>query len=155
LRVRSYFIQSGTIRDESYQVTPFGNSRVTACLRLSETYRSLPRPSSPASAKASTTYPIYLALLNPLRWFPREPKWDSSTYFLETIWSQLLALCKIVFYPIYSCQRTSKIRNFYRLRMVGRTGLEPVTPALSRRCSNQLSYMPADHRWWRLGDSNS
>ena len=28
--------------------------------------------------------------------------------------------------------------------MVGRTGLEPVTPALSRRCSNQLSYMPAD-----------
>ena len=26
--------------------------------------------------------------------------------------------------------------------MVGRTGLEPVTPALSRRCSNQLSYMP-------------
>ena len=48
-----------------------------------------------------------------------------------------------------------KIRNIYRLRMVGRTGLEPVTPALSRRCSNQLSYMPADHRWWRLGDSNS
>ena len=27
--------------------------------------------------------------------------------------------------------------------MVGLTGLEPVTPALSRRCSNQLSYRPA------------
>ena len=26
---------------------------------------------------------------------------------------------------------------------MGRTGLEPVTPALSRRCSNQLSYRPA------------
>ena len=26
--------------------------------------------------------------------------------------------------------------------MVGLTGLEPVTPALSRRCSNQLSYRP-------------
>jgi hypothetical protein len=25
---------------------------------------------------------------------------------------------------------------------MGRTGLEPVTPALSRRCSNQLSYRP-------------
>ena len=29
--------------------------------------------------------------------------------------------------------------------MVGLTGLEPVTPALSRRCSNQLSYRPLDH----------
>ena len=28
------------------------------------------------------------------------------------------------------------------LEMVGLTGLEPVTPALSRRCSNQLSYRP-------------
>ena len=28
--------------------------------------------------------------------------------------------------------------------MVGLTGLEPVTPALSRRCSNQLSYKPID-----------
>ena len=27
-------------------------------------------------------------------------------------------------------------------QMVGLTGLEPVTPALSRRCSNQLSYRP-------------
>lgn len=26
---------------------------------------------------------------------------------------------------------------------MGLTGLEPVTPALSRRCSNQLSYRPA------------
>ncbi len=35
--------------------------------------------------------------------------------------------------------------------MVGLTGLEPVTPALSRRCSNQLSYRPAIQkvRWWR------
>ena len=27
--------------------------------------------------------------------------------------------------------------------MVGLIGLEPMTPALSRRCSNQLSYRPA------------
>ena len=35
--------------------------------------------------------------------------------------------------------------------MVGLVGLEPTTPALSRRCSNQLSYRPAcaliGHRW--------
>jgi hypothetical protein len=30
------------------------------------------------------------------------------------------------------------------VRMVGLDGLEPSTPALSRRCSNQLSYRPAD-----------
>ena len=29
------------------------------------------------------------------------------------------------------------------LEMVGLIGLEPMTPALSRRCSNQLSYRPA------------
>jgi hypothetical protein len=31
--------------------------------------------------------------------------------------------------------------------MVGLTGLEPVTPALSRRCSNQLSYKPIVICW--------
>jgi hypothetical protein len=56
-------IRSGTIQYDLYQVTPFGNPRVNASLRLSEAYRSLPRPSSPASAKAFTTYPINLALL--------------------------------------------------------------------------------------------
>ena len=49
--------------------------------------------------------------------------------------------------------------------LVGLTGLEPVTPALSRRCSNQLSYRPLKRplQWrhqdgdtlWRQGDSNS
>ena len=29
-------------------------------------------------------------------------------------------------------------------KMVGLIGLEPMTPALSRRCSNQLSYRPVD-----------
>jgi hypothetical protein len=38
-------------------VAPFGDPRVKACLRLSGAYRSLPRPSSPASAKASTMRP--------------------------------------------------------------------------------------------------
>jgi hypothetical protein len=38
-------------------VAPFGNPRVKACLRLTEAYRSLPRPSSPFCAKASTVRP--------------------------------------------------------------------------------------------------
>ena len=42
------------------RVAPFGNLRVKACLRLSEAYRSLPRPSSPSRAKSSTISPCSL-----------------------------------------------------------------------------------------------
>lgn len=38
-------------------VSPFGDPRITACRRLPEAYRSLPRPSSPPGAKASTMRP--------------------------------------------------------------------------------------------------
>ena len=62
-RIRSYFIQSGTIQYKSYQVIPFGDPRVNACLRLTEAYRSLPRPSSPTGTKASTVRPLNLTLL--------------------------------------------------------------------------------------------
>jgi hypothetical protein len=49
--------------------------------------------------------------------------------------------------------------------MVGLDGFEPSTPALSRRCSNQLSYRPAwvallllpfrrtADRWWALDEA--
>ena len=44
------------------------------------------------------------------------------------------------------CQRAdcfvSKESNRVLIKMVGLIGLEPMTPALSRRCSNQLSYRP-------------
>jgi hypothetical protein len=42
------------------RVSPFGHPRIKACLRLPEAYRSLPRPSSPACAKASTACPYSL-----------------------------------------------------------------------------------------------
>ena len=40
--------------------------------------------------------------------------------------------------------------------MVGPAGLEPATPALSTRCSNQLSYGPCkkEKKWWSQTDSN-
>ena len=43
-------------------VSPFGYLRVKACLRLSEAFRSLPRPSSPCVAKASSCCPSLLVL---------------------------------------------------------------------------------------------
>ena len=49
-------------RDE--WVSPFGNLRVKGCSHLTAAYRSVPRPSSPVCAKASTNCP-YLTLESP------------------------------------------------------------------------------------------
>src|SRR5213592_3694054 len=50
-------IQRRMTGHDSRRVSPFGHPRVEDCLRLTEAYRSLPRPSSPARAKASTVRP--------------------------------------------------------------------------------------------------
>ena len=50
-------IQSGIPRDYPRWVAPFGNLRVKACLRLTEAFRSLPRPSSTPDTKAFTVRP--------------------------------------------------------------------------------------------------
>jgi hypothetical protein len=67
LRVLRWFTSPGWLRHPMHSdgdledcprgVAPFGDLRVNACLRLTEAYRSLPRPSSPACAKASTVRP--------------------------------------------------------------------------------------------------
>ena len=56
----SLCIQERTMRYYSHQVTPFGNLRINAYLPLPEAYRSLSRPSSPVSTKASTVCPLKL-----------------------------------------------------------------------------------------------
>ena len=55
---------------QNRRVTPFGHPRIKGCLLLPEAFRSLPRPSSPDSSKASTMDPYSLdhIILNP---FPR------------------------------------------------------------------------------------
>jgi hypothetical protein len=50
-------IHSAMAGHDPCRVSPFGNPRIKACLRLPEAFRSLPRPSSPLCAKASTVYP--------------------------------------------------------------------------------------------------
>ena len=50
-------IQRRMTGHDSRRVSPFGHPRVEDCLRLTEAYRSLPRPSSPSRAKASTVRP--------------------------------------------------------------------------------------------------
>ena len=50
-------IQRAVTGHDSRRVSPFGHPRVEDCVRLTEAYRSLPRPSSPSRAKASTMHP--------------------------------------------------------------------------------------------------
>src|ERR671911_2057750 len=51
LSSHSLWIQPGILRYYPEWVAPFGYPRVKACLRLTEAFRSLPRPSSTPSAK--------------------------------------------------------------------------------------------------------
>src|SRR2546422_3651750 len=50
-------IQRVMMGHDSHRVSPFGHPRIEARLQLPEAYRSLPRPSSPSRAKASTVCP--------------------------------------------------------------------------------------------------
>jgi hypothetical protein len=46
------------LRNDPEGVSPFGDPRIEACVPLPGAYRSLPRPSSPPGAKASTAMPL-------------------------------------------------------------------------------------------------
>ncbi len=46
------------MQHDLHRVAPFGNPRIKGCLHVPEDSRSLPRPSSPSCAKASTVRPL-------------------------------------------------------------------------------------------------
>lgn len=50
--------------------------------------------------------------------------------------------CKAGALPAELCPHVQRTSGYYRQTMVGLVGFEPTTPALSRRCSNRLSYRP-------------
>ena len=66
------------------QVSPFGNSRVTGCLLLTGTFRSLPRPSSTTSTKVSTICPFYLGHIISSRFQPAAIYSRSKTILLDS-----------------------------------------------------------------------
>ena len=61
-------------------VAPFGDPRIKACSRLPKAYRSVPRPSSPLDAKASTRCPSHTrpAPATTPPWSPARPKVGSG-----------------------------------------------------------------------------
>ena len=56
-RFRNLWIQLRMTGHYSSRVAPFGYLRINARVQLPEAFRSLPRPSSPADAKASFMCP--------------------------------------------------------------------------------------------------
>ncbi len=50
-------VQAGVTGHDPSRVSPFGHPRIDGSLHLPGAYRSLPRPSSASSAKASTVCP--------------------------------------------------------------------------------------------------
>ena len=65
-------------------VSPFGNPRIKACSQLPMAYRSVPRPSSPLSAKASTRYPCCTRSLSlPMSTRPSRVAWPARSNVIE------------------------------------------------------------------------
>ena len=60
-------------------VSPFGHCRIKACCQLPDTFRRLPRPSSPLTAKASTVCAYSLDHITPSRLGVRLGRWVQST----------------------------------------------------------------------------
>ena len=71
-------------RHYSMRVFPFGYPRVIACLRLIVAFRSLPRPSSALSAKASTVCPYSLDLC-------------STSFLMRTLFLPLHKYCECIY----------------------------------------------------------
>ena len=138
-------------------VSPFGHCRIKACCQLPDTFRRLPRPSSPLTAKASTVCAYSLDHITPSRLGVAVPgvtssrreycndsnkeSLDSRLSLYDTSGqssSQTLAT-SLVFkertpastpmcFQIFVCATQSA-------NLVEPVGIEPTTPCLQSRCS--------------------
>jgi hypothetical protein len=147
------------------RVAPFRNLRIKGCLHLPEAYRSLPRLSSPLDTKASPMRPwsldqkLLIATISDIFYgsdvrFHQEPgapwpNWSignthgnvkEQTHACGDDRTRTCAhlLAKQALYQLSYIPRTKPSGN----RLVGLSRVELLTPALSERCSNQLSYKP-------------
>ena len=131
-------------------VSPFGHCRIKACCQLPDTFRRLPRPSSPLTAKASAVYACSLdhitpsrlgasidALMRPRTSFSclntcldsvsNQDACHSFTGFQRT---SHRPQCRSTL-TIFQCAATSRVITV----LVEPGGIEPPTPCLQSRCS--------------------
>ena len=138
----------------SIRVFPFGYLRVSACLQLVVAFRSLPRPSSALSAKASTVCPYSLDLF-----VFCIPTADLHMQYCECIAYALSFLrffsCKKLFFLLgrklfYLTSISEKLSVIHCVvfkeplpfRAGGDKRNRTVDPLLARQVLSQLSYTP-------------
>ena len=137
----------------------FGDPCVFVCLRLNTAFRSLPRPSSALSAKASTACPYLLNLLLSCAY---SSYFRSYHYLLGKIF---LRLCQknssLIFFPFLKFDKLLLCnfqRTFHILRCDGDKEIRTPDPLLARQVLSQLSYTPIlttyNLKWWAEVDSN-
>ena len=117
---------------QSCRVTPFGYPGINGCLLLTQAFRSLPRPSSSDSAKASTMDPFSLdhIIMGFGRW--SKPRSIASQYI-----QGFNHLGQIPISHLYLCKRTA-------LTEINFGGMGNRTPdiQLAKLTLYQLSYTP-------------
>ena len=132
-------------RPRGRRVTPFGHPRIKGHVLLPAAFRSLSRPSSPCGSIGIRHRPNFrLTILSvprapaakprtAKRWrgVPRTGRASARIPSASKDWTPLSA-------------RLAPLSVFSKdlILYMGQTRVELVTPALSERCSNQLSYCP-------------
>ena len=132
-------------------VSPFGHCRIKACCQLPDTFRRLPRPSSPLTAKASTVYAWSLDHITPSRLratpIPPQEYWDCQTTHSSlpqrhiSVWFQTKTLVtRLHFFKEHkNGLNAASLQNLlcalHIQVLVEPVGIEPTTPCLQSRCS--------------------
>ena len=153
----TYLIQSRMQRYKPLRIAPFGNPRIKGRLRLPADYRGLPRPSSPAAAKASVMRPNSLSA----EISAEQPPCITSSFHPRAHAHGHLDLLDFTFMSS-DCQRAcsedsspkSEQKGAWWAHMDSNHGPRPY----QRRALNQLSYAPSQsdmsERWWSRRGSN-
>ena|GEM_PF-2615837 len=127
-------------------VSPFGHCRIKACCQLPDTFRRLPRPSSPLTAKASTVCAYSLDHITPSRlrvlWPMALSRLCSNDTFKTTTSRTQEDRSNAVTSHNVKEQNTASMPCLSILAcaphvhdVVEPAGIEPATPCLQSRCS--------------------
>ena len=153
-------------------VSPFGHCRIKACCQLPDTFRRLPRPSSPLTAKASTVYACSLDHITPSRLGASidalmQPSTSSSCLntYLGSVSNQdachsFTSFQRTSYRP--QCRMTSNLLCAVTSRSTCHLGGarrdRTADPLLAKQVLSQLSYGPVgsglNDQWWVWEDSN-
>ena len=167
--------------DPSGRVSPFGYPRIKVCSRLPMAFRSVPRPSSPLSAKASTRCPFALdCRAVAYRGKPHQHNCSDFTQLIlapcsqhskaPTAWGQdcnLFTMSNndarranpeheyLISAVLDRCPRSFGGLDLASPRKIGGAGRDRTDDLLlAKQALSQLSYSPDRKAWWAWEDLN-